>query len=560
MHIAVAKSSDKAGATPSHSEPAAPRHPVAQLQRAAGNQAVQRAMSGAPLPRELRSSLESYFRTPLDRVRVHNDEASQALADTLGARALTVGQDIHLGSDGARATGSARNELLAHEVVHTLQQGQVGPRAKLKVGAPDDRFEKQADRLAESFAHGGHAEAVDHVGGPVIQRAMHRAHYGQFEDHIYRVRTHDVTGDPVGVEMHLKFHPNANALANVIGLTQAVKNTVQGATSNAGILAVRQANRGPGAGWALDRLAGQPNPLYAARETPRAGGSPTRLQDYPTEPIVPLNPPQHGQRFDGWGRHGSGTMVNGSFVGVAAELYDATFHTPVMPSSEQIFETAALEIGLRSTYFGSVEWGWRTDAAGTMTRIPFTVKSQGVPTANFLTAATIWNPSRADFGYETTAAVTLLDIQPRPGGGTNFIPVANVPAGVQVAPSPTGNAGRVGATQYIEVTYRGDTGFADASNLRPVAVGAETLDLPVPMIHTVTNQAGSTMLRNATAGPTAANTLLLPHGTRVTTTRCMRPTPTLPGHYEGTVVDGRHTGTRGFFDISDLTLERLGTR
>jgi hypothetical protein len=160
----------------------------------------------------------------------------------------------------------------------------------------------------------------------------------------------------------------------------------------------------------------------------------------------------------------------------------------------------------------------------------------------------------------TTAAVTLFDIQPRLGGGTNFSPIANVPTGVQVAPSPTGNAGRVGATQYIEVTYRGDTGFADASNLRPVAVGAETLDLPVPMIHTVTNQAGSTMLRNATAGPTAANTLLLPLGTRVTTTRCMRPTPTLPGHYEGTVVDGPHTGTQGFFDISDLTLERLGTR
>ena len=55
-------------------------------------------------------------------------------------------------------------------------------------------------------------------------------------------------------------------------------------------------------------------------------------------------------------------------------------------------------------------------------------------------------------------------------------------------------------------------------------------------------------------------TLLLPRGTRVTTTRCMRPTATLPFHYEGTVVDGPHTGTRGFFHVPDLTLERLGTR
>lgn len=40
----------------------------------------------------------------------------------------------------------------------------------------------------------------------------------------------------------------------------------------------------------------------------------------------------------------------------------------------------------------------------------------------------------------------------------------------------------------------------------------------------------------------------------------MRPTATLPFHYEGTVVDGPHTGTRGFFHVPDLTLERLGTR
>jgi hypothetical protein len=536
--------------------PAGATHPLLGLQRAAGNQAVQRAMSaGSPLPRELRSPLEAYFRTPLDRVRIHNDEASQSFADSLGARAFTVGQDIHLGSDGARASGSDRRELLSHEVVHTLQQGQAGPRAKLKVGTPDDRYERQAERISHSFAHGGVAEAVDHVGAPVVQRAMHRAHYGRWEDHVYQTRQSDATGADIGVEMHLKFHPNANAIAGTIALAQTAANTVAGRLGNAGVLGIREATSGPGVGVAVDRVEGQPNPLYAANQTVRRGGSRRRLQDYETQPLVPLSPRVDGQRYDGWGQHGSGRMVNGSFVGAPAELYDATIHTPVLPDSSQVFETTALGItGLGSTYFGSVEWGWRTDAAGTMTTLPFRVVSQGVPSAGFLTAASLWNASRTDLAYDTTAPAMLYVL-----AGTTLNPLGvTVPANTRV--EPTGNAGGAGSRRFIEVTYGMDTGYAEAVNLRPVAVGAETVDLPVPMIHTVTNAAGSTMLRNATAGATPQNTLLLPRGTRVTTTRCMAPTPTLPNHYQGTVVDGPHTGAQGFFFVPDLTLERLGTR
>ncbi|HEY0372271.1 MAG TPA: DUF4157 domain-containing protein [Thermoanaerobaculia bacterium] len=561
MRTAVVKFADgKTQAASASTRPPGATHPLLGLQRSAGNQAMQRALSGgSPLPRELRGPLEGYFRTPLDRVRIHNDEASQSFADSVGARAFTVGQNIHLGSDGARATGSDLRKLVAHEVVHTLQQGQVGPRAKLKVGPAHDRHEQQAERIAESFTHGGIAEQVESVGAPAIQRAMHRAHYGTWEDAIYRTRQSDATGADMGVEMHLKFHPNQNAIANVIGLTQTAMNTVSGRAGNAGVLGVREATSGAGVGRAIDRVEGQPNPLYATSPRVRRGGSRARMQDYETEPIVPLVPPVDGQRFDGWGRHGSGRMVGGTFTGTDAELYDATFQTPVLPDSGQLYETTALAVGgFASTYFGSVEWGWRTDAAGTMTTVPFRVVSQGAPSADFLTAAFLWNASRTDLAYDTTASAVLREVVQLGGGSARVTVVGTVPANERV--EPTGASGNLSGNQVIEVTYQGVTGYANASALRPVAVGPETLDLPVPMIHTVTNPAGSTMLRNATAGATPANSLLLAPGSRVTTTRCMRPTATLPNHYEGTVVDGPQTGARGFFFVPDLTLERLGTR
>jgi hypothetical protein len=555
MHVAVAKSSDKAGARTSRSEPSAARHPVAQLQRAAGNHAVQRAMSGVPLPRELRSSLESYFRTPLDRVRIHTDGTSQAMADALGARAFTVGQNIHLGTV---ATGSERNELLAHEVVHTLQQGQVGPRAKLKVGAPDDHYEKQADRISAAFARGDHAEAVDHIGAPAIQRAMHPTHYGNFEDFRYDFLT-DNSGTNVGVEMYMKFHPGTNTRSDAIGLTQVAMGTISGTTDTGGIRGLHQATSGAGVGRFVDRIPGFPNPVYPTTQTVNPGGSATSLADYATRGITALTPAQQalgpirGRHYTGWGRNGFRKVVSGAFVTQTAELYDVPSFGQAIPNSGQVFETAALALEgpQQGTYYGSVEWGWRTDPAGTMTTVPFRVVSEGVPSVNFLTAATIWNSSRVDLAFETTVATNLLS-------SASLAALTTVPIHTQV--TPTGRQGVRGGTTYIEVTHGVYTGVIDNAALRPVAVGAETLDLPVPMVHTVTNPLGSTMVLSTAATALAPNTLTLPVGTRITTTRCMVPTATLTNHYEGTIVDGPLIGTHGYFFVPDLTLERVGTR
>jgi hypothetical protein len=109
--------------------------------------------SGSPLPDSARQSLESGTGASLTQVRVHTDPTASALADQVGARAFTVGQDIYFGQ-GMYAPGSSGGyHLLAHEVAHTVQQSGAGaPGGALSVGAVDAPAERQAEAAANQLA------------------------------------------------------------------------------------------------------------------------------------------------------------------------------------------------------------------------------------------------------------------------------------------------------------------------------------------------------------------------------------------------------------------------
>src|SRR5204862_4298094 len=78
---------------------------------------------GAALPAVTRSLLEPRFGRRFDAVRVHDGAAPAALAGSVRARAFTVGRDIFFGA-GQYAPQSERGQrLVAHELVHTIQQG-----------------------------------------------------------------------------------------------------------------------------------------------------------------------------------------------------------------------------------------------------------------------------------------------------------------------------------------------------------------------------------------------------------------------------------------------------
>jgi hypothetical protein len=129
-------------------------------------------LSSNPLNAPLRYRLEKSFGESLGDVRVHAGAESNDAATSLGARAFTMGQDIHVGSIAELADTAKADRLLAHEVVHTIQQASTSSslQAKLDVSAPNDPAEREADRLADAFAIGETGLRVSERTPPRIQR------------------------------------------------------------------------------------------------------------------------------------------------------------------------------------------------------------------------------------------------------------------------------------------------------------------------------------------------------------------------------------------------------
>lgn len=76
---------------------------------------------GSPLSNEVRSFMEPRFGADFSEVRVHTDGEAVHMNQELGAQAFTHGRDIYYG----RGKSPGINDLTAHELTHTMQQGPV---------------------------------------------------------------------------------------------------------------------------------------------------------------------------------------------------------------------------------------------------------------------------------------------------------------------------------------------------------------------------------------------------------------------------------------------------
>jgi hypothetical protein len=163
------------------------------IQRRRGNDYAQRAIDQAAVDRALadgspgrslepgvRATMERRLRTPLPDVAVHTGSAAAGLASDLDAAAFTRGSDVYFGA-GRYAPGTPAGEaLLAHELVHVLQQaaGEVDDQAG-RVVAPDHPSEARAAR-AETGRQPPGAGAVAHaiqrqpLEAPVLEVAPDR--------------------------------------------------------------------------------------------------------------------------------------------------------------------------------------------------------------------------------------------------------------------------------------------------------------------------------------------------------------------------------------------------
>lgn len=162
---------------------------VLGLQRAIGNAGVAGMLdepvspvhdvinsSGRPLDEPVQADMETRLGHDFGDVRVHDDGAAHASAQSVNAHAYTVGSHIVFQRDAYDPGSPAGQQTLAHELTHVVQQrsGPVDGTAAgggIKVSDPSDRLEREATANAERvMSTPAPAADVQRLDAPVIQR------------------------------------------------------------------------------------------------------------------------------------------------------------------------------------------------------------------------------------------------------------------------------------------------------------------------------------------------------------------------------------------------------
>jgi hypothetical protein len=86
--------------------------------------------AGQPLSGSTRDFFEPRFGEDLSGVRVHHDGEAANAAQEINAQAFTHGRDIYFNRGKYQPETSGGRRLLAHELAHTMQQGQAGNTAR----------------------------------------------------------------------------------------------------------------------------------------------------------------------------------------------------------------------------------------------------------------------------------------------------------------------------------------------------------------------------------------------------------------------------------------------
>lgn len=114
---------------------------------------------GSPLPGGLRADLQDRLGHDFRHVRIHADEAAAQAASAIGARAFTVGPHVAFGRGEFRPFQSEGRRLLAHELVHVMQQGRepggaVRDPTSLAICPPGSTRERDASARAAAVVNG----------------------------------------------------------------------------------------------------------------------------------------------------------------------------------------------------------------------------------------------------------------------------------------------------------------------------------------------------------------------------------------------------------------------
>lgn len=195
-----------------------------------------------PLDNNVSTPLSQRFGYDFSRVKVHSGPASATAAESISARAYTLGNRIHLGNNAHNLDQQKRHHLLAHEAVHTMQQGgqDVSPSASLNISSPNDSAEREAEQIAESFSEqttspslgvrdqlraSMNTQKILRSVSPQIQRDLidkKTVRDGTFD---YNLKTESHAGAKNGMSGTIKFKASETAPdASRISLLQVIRN------------------------------------------------------------------------------------------------------------------------------------------------------------------------------------------------------------------------------------------------------------------------------------------------------------------------------------------------
>ena len=135
-------------------------HQIPEAEREADRLAS--AAQGARTPEEVKTRMGERLGADFSGVRFHTDSGAFRTAEDMGARAYATGRDIYFGQGGFDPA------VAAHELVHTVQQGQVESSAPT-VSAPAGQVQMLPKRL-KAFGH-SIAQAAKTVGSGIVQGA-----------------------------------------------------------------------------------------------------------------------------------------------------------------------------------------------------------------------------------------------------------------------------------------------------------------------------------------------------------------------------------------------------
>lgn len=145
---------------------------------------------GQPMDAETRAFMEPRFRRDFGQIRIHTDTSAAQSAKELNARAYTAGNNIVFAQGEFAPRSAGGRILLAHELVHTLQQG---GQPQLIQRSPD-----KDDAPAPQIPHD--ATVTQKAEGNKI---IHRERLDRGREHSLLVKTIDVGVFPPSVQQHL---------------------------------------------------------------------------------------------------------------------------------------------------------------------------------------------------------------------------------------------------------------------------------------------------------------------------------------------------------------------